>query len=348
MEDNKILDPLAGLMDTDSDTVEEAAEVAEDIVEDDDIDCECEDCCADDDNDDDDEIERVPSILDKIAPVVRNVWQTVSKPFRVSVPNKAVVYTICGVAFAAVMAVIGLFWYGTAYNRSTGISIEDWQEKFNAVTYTDVTSSDYGVRFTFATMLSNTDHTQITDEDIAALKRGEEVKIFGGDLTLKAEIRGDEIMSLSAHIDYDEFTDKYLSATDHYNDLGYSGIDMRYFTYLGNVLNAFNSEQSTAYDNVALFYGAKSWSTSVDRKYYYDSAYDSDTENFRCYFDTLNYGVDVVVLREHFYYPNWSAITQYFPEKTEETPEPSVDNTVTASDLSASDVSASDVSATDA
>lgn len=177
-----------------------------------------------------------------------------------STPVKPLVSVVVSVAAGvlAIAVVVLLFWLGTVRPCGTGVSLGEFVERFNGVTYTDYAVSESNLSYELKTMmLSDTDHISLTEDDVRALKRGESVKLFDDQMTLSLELRGSEIMSLSiSPTDLIALFDTYSQSDITYNTAGFGQSELRVWTYFGKAISGING--SKAMDGIMSAYSTVS------------------------------------------------------------------------------------------
>ncbi|MDR1002971.1 MAG: hypothetical protein LBL82_06870 [Oscillospiraceae bacterium] len=270
------------------------------------------------------------------------IFAPVVKFFSVNVSVKISVIALSAAAVLAISVVTGLWLYGTVNKLTTDITIEQFQSQFNAVSASDVSTEDGSQYLLFGEMMKDTTHNKIEDEDVAALRKGEDVKLFDDFMTLRADIKGDNIVSLSLFCKFDEFVAKYTKPENPYANIYFGDeVTMRYYTYAGMILAGFveTEEQGTAitsaYSGVesALSmaqYGTKQEDGSITYKI------NGLTYIFMVDPTTNNASVSVELQQKTRYTADFSWFTDIF--KAEEKPViPVSDTNLSGSDLSATD-----------
>ncbi len=206
----EIEDPLACLGFDAADEEEEAAEAAEDAAE-----------CASEMSDDESAEESV-SFMDKAAQWFADVKEKASEVLAPAIETaekkmdkKPALIIIGSVAAAAIIAAVLIFALYSGASYSSGRSVEEFAEEWNAVSFSD--SCTYKVYDYYAMqanmetlMVSDTDHVYLTDEDVKALKKGKTVTIFDDMAELSVETYKGDFKLAHLSMDYDAICEYYF------------------------------------------------------------------------------------------------------------------------------------------
>lgn len=187
------------------------------------------------------------SVSEKFAPIVNAVEK------KVSVKNAAII--LGSVALVAVVAAVLIFALYSGATYTSGKSVEQWAEDWNAISFSDSCNYMFYSTYSFtadleAMMISDTDHVYIDESDIKALKNGKTVSIFDDTATVSIETHKGDFHSATLTIDYHELFGKYFGrdyAGDSfvYSPNAFEDSTMRVLAYMAMMINSLNDNLNT-------------------------------------------------------------------------------------------------------
>ncbi len=322
------------------------------------------------------------AVKEKTAEILKPVVETAEK--KLSLKTAGIILGAVLVAAIALSILVFSLYNNAVYTSDH--SIDDWAQQWNETLFTDKTQhmgqSYYTV--TLGQMLnSDTDHVRLTDEDVAALKKGKTITILDGLVSLSAETYKGDFKSATFTVDHNEMCEYYYGenfASDSslwtygYMPPPIDNVSARMLVYMGLMMNPLNdyvntgSELFTAgielfnsYPDAAgckrVIYGDYLYEFSYTIKDFVSVVTPTDISGTDASASDMKIDVDshtIYTFTASFnkngmkkHPADWSWWNDLFKKDEKKEPADDIIEQASATDLSATDISGSDVSASD-